>query len=94
MKKYIIIIAVLFGFISNISAQEVQNYDTNTDGFFHNFKFKFRTEQQSEILPMLPDGYNCLTDFDASDPNNPAPVGSGLLILTGLAIAYSQRKKE
>ncbi|MBO5811144.1 MAG: hypothetical protein J6R32_10020 [Bacteroidales bacterium] len=94
MKKYIIIIAVLFGFISNISAQEVQNYDTNTDGFFHNFKFKFRTEQQSEILPMLPDGYNYLTDFNAVDPNQPVPLGSGLLILTGLALTYSRRKKE
>ena len=93
MKKYIIIIAVLFGFISNISAQE-QNYDNNTDGFFYDFKFKFRTEQQSEILPMLPDGYNYLTDFNAVDPNQPVPLGSGLLILTGLALTYSRRKKE
>lgn len=93
MKKYILTILVLIGFLSNINAQE-QNYDSNTDGFFYDFKFKFRTEQQSEILPMLPDGYNCLTDFDATDPNQPVPLGSGLLILTGLALTYSRRKKE
>lgn len=87
---------ILLGFLSNINAQEEQDIDVNTytDGFFFDFKFKYRTEYQSEILPMLPDGYNYLFDVDASGPGNEVPLGSGLFIMTGMALAYSIRRKE
>lgn len=106
MKKYIFIIAVLLGFISNINAQEQQdinintevdteiNIDTYMDGFFSNSKLRYRTASETEILPMLPDGYNYFDDFNAADPNNPVPLSSGLLILTGLALCYSQKRRN
>ena len=83
---------VLVGLAANLNAQA----DKKTDGFFNNSKSGYRSENSNELLPMLPKTYNSLNDYDATGktPDEPAPLGSGLLILTGLAVAYSRRKKE
>jgi hypothetical protein len=88
MKKYILTIMVIVGLAANLNAQ--------SDGFFNNSKSGYRSENSNELLPMLPKTYNSLNDYDATGktPDEPAPLGSGLLILTGLAVAYSRKKKE
>lgn len=93
MKKLILTIFVLSGFLANLNAQT--QYKT-TDGFFSDTRSIYRNEKQNDLMPILPNTYNSLNDFDATGatPDVPAPLGSGLLILTGLAIAYSRRKKE
>ena len=93
MKKLILTIIVLSGFLANLNAQT--QYKT-TDGFFGETRSIYRNGNQNDLMPLLPNTYNSLNDFDATGatPDTPAPLGSGLLILTGLAIAYSKRKKE
>ncbi len=92
MKKFIITIIIAIGFISNLNAQ-IEYENKSSDGFFYTNKSDYRSEHQNELMPLLPNSYNSLYDYDATDPNQEVPLGSGLLLLTGLAMVYAKKKK-
>ena len=84
MKKIIttIIFAIAFGM--NVNAQN--------DGFFScgNYtEFRDNTEVWGQELPILPGQHGVDYDFAAE-----APLGSGLLILGGMALGYGIRKRK
>lgn len=84
MKKIIttIIFAIAFGM--NVNAQN--------DGFFSSgnyTEYRDNTEVWGQELPILPGQHGVDYDFAAE-----APLGSGLLLLGGLALAYSIRKRN
>ena len=83
MKKIILAIA-LFAAVS-ASAQ--------SDGFFSykNFDEENRTNNEWSTLPTLPSTHGI--DYDQSASNN-TPLGSGLLLLGGMAVFYARRKKS
>ena len=82
MKKIILAIA-LFAAVS-ASAQ--------SDGFFSYNTIDSNRGGSSEwgAIPTLPSSHG----FDFDQNAAPAPLGSGLLILGGLAIFYAKRKKS
>lgn len=81
---------IAVGFTANLNAQI--EYRT-TDGFFLQNKSTYRSEHSNELMPMLPSSYNSIYDFDATGNNN-TPLGTGLLLLTGMAMTYSMKKKK
>ena len=83
MKKIILAIA-LFAAVS-ASAQ--------SDGFFSykNYNEENRTNNEWGTLPTLPSTHGL--DFDQSANNN-TPLGSGLLLLGGMAVFYARHKKS
>ena len=83
MKKLITTTIFTIAFMMNLNAQ-------GRDGFFtYNKVEELRTENNWSIMPMLPASHGFEYDYDAS-----APLGSGLLILGGLALAYGMRKRK
>ena len=84
MKKLITttIFALIFGL--NLSAQ--------SDGFFtyNNIDNNRSGSSDWSTIPSLPSSHGLDFDHNAA----PAPLGSGLLILGGLALAYGIRKNS
>ena len=81
MKKIILAIALFAAVSAN----------AQSDGFFSsgsNYK-EYRENVWAENMPVLPDQHGVTYDFSAE-----APLGSGLLVLTGLGLAYAMRKKN
>ena len=81
MKKYIISIVFALGLGLNLSAQN--------DGFFSGNYTEYREDVWAQNMPVLPGQHGTQYDFAAE-----APLGSGLLLLGGLALAYGIRKKN
>ena len=79
MKRYIITLVLAVGLGFNLSAQN--------DGFFTYSNYDNRQDSEWGEMPGLPHSYG-LTD------NQSAPLGSGFLILGGLALGYAVRKKN
>lgn len=84
------ILVLAVGFVSNLNAQ-------NTDGFFKSSYEEYQERNEvpwgGATLPSLPGfhGY----DYDHScEPDQSAPVGSGLLLLAGMGAAYALRRKR
>ena len=84
MKKHIITLVIALGFGLNLSAQ--------SDGFFTSTYNNY--EQNREISPENPMGLTPAMPGHAYTTNQGAPLGSGLLLLGGLALAYGIRKKN
>lgn len=85
MKKIIttIIFAIAFGM--NVNAQN--------DGFFSNgnySEYRDNSDVWGQGLPSLPVQHG--VDYDHAAES--VPVGSGLLLLGGLAFAYGMRKRK
>ena len=83
MKKYIITLVFAIGLGMNLSAQG--------DGFFANGNYSEYREDAgwANGMPLLPNQHGTQSDFAAE-----APLGSGLLLLGGLALVYGIRKKN
>ena len=83
MKKYIMTIIFAIGFGMSLNAQ--------SDGFFSYNTIDSNRGGSSEwgAIPTLPSTHGL--DFDQ---NANAPVGSGLLLLGGMAVLYARRKKS
>ena len=82
MKKIILAIALFAAVSAN----------AQSDGFFSsgsNYK-EYREDIWAENMPVLPGQHGVDYDFAAE----PAPVGSGLLVLAGLGLAYAIRRKN
>ncbi len=78
MKKKILAIAMFVALGLSASAQ--------SDGFFTSNYSEFREDNPMGDMPaMIGHGL---------DADQKAPVGNGLLILGGLALAYGMRKKD
>lgn len=88
MKKYILTIALAIGFGMNLNAQIGQS--GKSDSFFSSNKYSEYREGDGSFgtMPLLP-GHNTLNDYDA----DPAPIGSGLLLLAGLGLGYASLRK-
>ena len=81
MKKLITTTIFAIAFMMNLNAQ-------GRDGFFtYNNIEEYRTDSNWGIMPALPASHGFDFDQDAN-----APLGSGLLILGGLALAYLRKK--
>ena len=79
MKKIILAIALFAAVSAN----------AQSDGFFtYNIGEGNRTENSWGTMPNLPASHGLGEDFDAN-----APLGSGLLILGGMAVLYASRKR-
>lgn len=82
MKKVIITTAIALFLGMNLSAQ--------SDSFFtYRNVEESRTETNWGTMPTLPASHGLDVDHGAN-----APLGSGLLILGGLAVAYTRKKKN
>ncbi len=83
MKKLIITTIFAFGLCMSLNAQK--------DSFFtyHNSEEYRGGSSEWGTLPTLPASHGF--DFDV---NGEAPLGSGLLLLGGLALAYGLRKRN
>jgi hypothetical protein len=81
MKKILSIIAIIFCLGNGLNAQ--------TDGFF-NYSEAGKQNRNSTFQPLLPISHGS-TD---NEPAYPTPVGSGLLILSCVGIAYASYKKK
>lgn len=94
MKKILTFLAALFIVIGvNAQSDEVDRLvpvmtqtPSMNDGFFAGNYSEYREVDIFGTLPALPSTHGL--DFDQA-----APVGSGLLLLAGMGIAYGIRKK-
>ena len=83
MKRYILTVILALCFCMNLGAQSGLS-----DGFFTYSYEEEHRDVDYGVMPLLP-GHNTLNDHDA----DPAPVGSGLLLLAGLGIGYASLRK-
>ena len=85
MKRLITTTIFAIAFMMNLNAQ-------NTDGFFAYSSIDSNRGGSSEwgAIPTLPSSHG----FDFDQNAAPAPIGSGLLVLGGLALAYGIRKNS
>ena len=91
MKKYIITLAIALGFGMNVNAQIGEYKNGQTDGFFAGSSYnEYREDAWAQNMPLLPGQHGTKFDFAAE----PAPLGSGLLLLAGMAVLYASRKKS
>lgn len=83
MKKILSIIAIIFCLGNGLNAQ--------TDGFF-NYSEAGKQNRNSNLnfQPLLPISHGS----EVNEPAYPTPVGSGLLILSCVGIAYASYKKK
>jgi hypothetical protein len=83
MKKILSIIAIIFCLGNGLNAQ--------TDGFFNYSEAgKQNRNSNSTFQPLLPISHGS----EVNEPAYPTPVGSGLLILSCVGIAYASYKKK
>ncbi|MBE6345596.1 MAG: hypothetical protein E7067_00065 [Lentimicrobiaceae bacterium] len=80
-KLFLSIMILLFG----CSISFAQN-----DAFFTQTYSEYREESNGEwgVMPILPSQHGGAIDYTA------VPVGSGLLLLAGLGLAYGMRKRN
>lgn len=92
MKRYIILAVFALGFIMNVNAQTRTSKSTS-DAFFTPAYNELRSGTGSGDDPWgtMPRmiGHSLETNQDAS----PVPIGSGLLLLAGLGLAYGIKRK-
>ena len=92
MKKYIILAVFALGFAMNVNAQFMENSKTSSDGIFTPSYNKLREGTGSnveEMMGIMPE----LFGHDL-DTNQSAPLGSGLLLLAGMGLAYGIKKNK
>lgn len=91
MKKFLITLSLVTALCVNVNAQiQYNNYTQNTDGFFSTTSpsgnYRNGTADDGELFPSLPGmGYHI---------DQTAPLGSGLLVLAGLGLAYGLKRRE
>ena len=82
MKKVIITLSIVAALAFNANAQNTQS----SDGFFSSYTME--DEKRVGGLPLFPEP----GQGQGGDQN--APVGSGLLVLAGLGIAYAMKSRK
>ena len=94
MKKIILtfIFSVTISIGANVIAQsDYQLFNNSNDGFFNTNSdiMTYRSDDNVNVLPALPK-----IGSDCDQSAIPAPVGSGIFLLTGLGISYLTFKKK
>lgn len=93
MKRIILTLAFLSLLMSggNVCAQ-----GQATDGFFSKSNYQEYREENLDWgkMPMLPTTHGYNFDYSAAEPEAPAPLGSGLLLLGAMGIGYLSLKKK
>ncbi len=93
MKKYIITLAIALGFGMNVNAQigeyNRQYGQDHTDGFFSGSYDEFREDTWSNEFGVMPTIIGHGYQYDQT-----APLGSGLLLLAGMGLAYGIRRRK
>ena len=79
MKKVIITLSIVAALAFNANAQNTQS----SDGFFSSYTME---DEKRAGMPLLPE--------PGHGGDQPAPVGSGLLVLAGLGIAYAMKSRK
>lgn len=90
MKKKLALAITIIAIASNISLAQNYRMDTGSDGFFTTEGNGNRTNSDNgdwDLMPTLV-GHGYTTNQEA------APLGSGLLILGGMALGYGIRKRK
>ena len=89
MKKLIATMTIVLGLTMTTYAQGglFHRGASAPDGERAEYSLKEGESRSGEATPMLP-------NHDATEGNQPAPVGSGLAILAGLGAAYLVGKKH
>lgn len=82
MKKILLVLAIVFTMCFGVKAQH-----GNTDAFFNNRGSDNRTGEENAFSMGFPSYHGLTTDA-------PAPLGSGLLILSALGGGYLIAKKR
>ncbi len=84
MKKTIITLAIIFGLGLGVYAQGgLFGYGAVSDEEYYGAGYDSRTDP---MMPLLPTHGN--------DQNQPAPLGSGALLLIGFGAAYALKKRN
>lgn len=80
MKKYIIALVFALGLVMNLNAQ--------SDGFF-NYSESGESNRSDSwgTMPTLPSAHGLTDHQDA------VPLGSGIVLLAGLALAYGRKRR-
>ncbi len=91
MKKFLITLSLVTALCVNVNAQIQYNSNTqNTDGFFSTTSpgGNYRDGSAGEVglFPGLPRMGEYTDQY--------APIGSGLLLLAGLGLAYGLKRRE
>ena len=82
MKKILLVLAIVFTMCFGVKAQH-----GNRDAFFNNWESDNRTGGENALSMSLPGDHGLTGDA-------PAPLGSGLLILSALGGGYLVAKKK
>ena len=82
MKKILLVLAIVFTMCFGVKAQH-----GNRDAFFNNWESDNRTGGENSLSMSLPGDHGLTGDA-------PAPLGSGLLILSALGGGYLIAKKK
>lgn len=82
MKKILLVLAIVFTMCFGVKAQH-----GNRDAFFNNWESDNRTGGENALSMSLPGDHGLTGDA-------PAPLGSGLLILSALGGGYLIAKKK
>lgn len=84
MKKLIITITLALGLGMGLNAQN--------DGFFTSTYGEYRESENDWGLdmPLLPGSHGYLDDYSCAEQ---APLGSGIILLAGMALGYGIKRK-
>lgn len=87
MKRFIITLSFIVALGISANAQGYQYQDSKSDGFFSSSTTSGNEYRFGDgLFPALPgQGIN---------DDQPAPIGSGLLLLAGMGAAYALRKRR
>lgn len=90
MKKLLITLSIMIAISLSANAQYFGN--TQTDGFFYSeesqdyYRMGSASNDYNPVFPRIPD-MGVYSDQDA-------PLGSGLLLLTGIGLVYALKRKK
>ena len=87
MKKIALTIAILLGITMGASAQDNGLFGKGPNPWSENYFYNYNNRTEGEGLLGLPSAHGGTTD-------EPAPIGSGALLLIGFGAAYALSKKN
>ncbi len=90
MRKKLTLAITIIAIASNISLAQNYRMDTGSDGFFTTEGNGNRTNSGNGTWDIMP----TLIGHGYKENQEAAPLGSGLLLLGGMAICYAKRKKS
>lgn len=92
MKKLVLTAAIVLGFAMSTYADGIfQNNENNNNGLFGRGAVQRGADEGTPFLPT----HGVAANGDANqEPELPAPLGSGAILLIGFGAAYAMSKKN